>query len=292
MSGAIFMKLGRAPAMIIIFNVFMVALSLSPSYLTGRHSSGVFGPNDLVDVIHDIPQRLAGLVVRRTGLVAASKLNSGLDLFDTFDQHQPSFILQFAIDGACFPTENAVNGYLQRCGFSVHCSASTHNQIGVPKQIETIHGFPRYDDLGILEPLRPVFSDFGFLILVTRQKNRLCAPRVAQPIHEFHKELLAFGIVIVRLGRRRPNGHYEVTIQMKLLQEHRIRSQLGRIYVFLDSSVCSDPFPGFAVQILIEQHIRHDLPTGPHEWRGLCVFVVVDHNGRNAQEIAQKDLSA
>ena len=51
----------------------------------------------------------------------------------------PFFLFQFAVHGAHFAAENAVHRHAQRGGFAVHRAASADDQVGIPKQIESIH---------------------------------------------------------------------------------------------------------------------------------------------------------
>src|SRR5262245_16632619 len=193
MNGATFMKLGRAPATTIIFNVFM------------HSSSPAFHPNDVLEVIHNVLKRRAAITLGRAGLVAPVERNFIPHFIDTANHHQAAFMLEISVDGTELAAENAVDRDAESSGLTVHGSAATDDQIGAPQEVETIDRAPWHDSRPVRKPSRVRVTQQMLLPLVARQQNGARPGNLTKTLHERDEQSIGFGIVIMRLVGRRPD---------------------------------------------------------------------------------------
>src|SRR5688572_21862122 len=109
-----------------------------------------------------------------------------------FYQDQPSLRLQTSIDRSDFSAKDTINRNTERGGFPIHCSASAHSQIGVPKQIEPVHNRPRDDHFAAFKPVRPLCTQFVLLPSIARQQYRLHPRGIVYPLDELLEEHFTF----------------------------------------------------------------------------------------------------
>jgi len=74
-----------------------------------------------------------------------------LQVLHALEEYQTTAVAEILVHCANLAAERAVDGHSQSSGLSVHRTAATDDQIGVPYQIQTIDDLVWYTDLPILE---------------------------------------------------------------------------------------------------------------------------------------------
>src|ERR1700751_395237 len=96
-----------------------------------------------------------------------------LHVLHTLQEYQTAPVAEILIDRADLAAKRAVDGHSQRSGLSVHRTAPTDHQIGVPNQIQTVHDLVWDAYLPISEKAGPMTSQMNSLLLIARKNHDL-----------------------------------------------------------------------------------------------------------------------
>ncbi|KRR10804.1 hypothetical protein CP49_22040 [Bradyrhizobium valentinum] len=101
------------------------------------------------------------------------------------------------------------------------------------------------------------------------------------------------GIVIMNFHRGRTNRDDDLLVaQIELLAEGGVRLEFRCVDIFLNAAMFSDAFFRLGVKVFAQQNFGNDFSTRSHVRRRLGMFIIHDHHGRDAEEIADDDLRA
>src|SRR6266403_2894507 len=164
------------------------------------------------ETVDDVDDRIQG---RRGGWSRCSELPASnqrellSNVVETLEEREPAAGAEITVDRADRTAKDAVDGHAERGGLSIHRSAATDDEIGVPDETETVDDLLGDDDLAVAEPARPFAFDQLSLAVAAWQDDHAGARRAGDQVDGGLEEFLADGIVIVGLGGGRAHRHDE-----------------------------------------------------------------------------------
>jgi len=96
-----------------------------------------------------------------------------LHVLDALEEYQTIAVAEILVHRANLAAEGAVDGHAQGSGLSIHRTAATDHQIGMPNQIQAIDDLMWDAYLPICEKSRPMIPQMSSLLIIPRKHDDL-----------------------------------------------------------------------------------------------------------------------